>query len=262
MKSKEKKDFLSSLNNSNLPSNPRKGKGSSFSDYHQTTLHKPESAKESLTESKSLSESTFHMTVRNKVKISRRKLCLLSAGKAKEISLKGYNLFDYIFVEHLLNLLIGAGKPLEIKDEKEKEISLILILLLRVMQDPQEEKKEIPEDVKEWIKSSRWIPSDRTWGSWKNSLSFDLYLEIRTVPVEQVFERASNGSVRYSSYCKGYGESSPMGRKKRKTPPSPELDGEEVKLEEEGEILPILLYQFYITFEELDRKYTKRKRKN
>jgi hypothetical protein len=202
------------------------------------------------------------MTVRNKVKISRRKLNLLSAGKSKEICLKGYNLFDYIFVEHLLNLLVGSSKPLEVKEEKEKEISLILIILLMAMKNPTEERKDLPQDVKDWIQSSRWIPSDRTWGSWKSSLSFDLYFEIRTVPVEQVFERASNGTVRYSSYCKGYGETNTMGRKKRKTPPSPELDGEPVKIEEEGENLPLLLYQFYITFQELERKYKKSKRKN
>jgi hypothetical protein len=158
--------------------------------------------------------------------------------------------------------LVGSSKPLEVKEEKEKEISLILIILLMAMKNPTEERKDLPQDVKDWIQSSRWIPSDRTWGSWKSSLSFDLYFEIRTVPVEQVFERASNGTVRYSSYCKGYGETNTMGRKKRKTPPSPELDGEPVKIEEEGENLPLLLYQFYITFQELERKYKKSKRKN
>jgi hypothetical protein len=259
MKSKKKDPSSSYL--SSLPTNQRKGKGSPLSDYHHVSLPVSQQKEES-NRFKELNESTFHMTVRNKVHINRRKLCLLASGKSKEICLKGYNLFDYIFVEHLLNLLIGSSSPLEIKEEKEKEISLILILLLRVMKDPTEEKKDIPKDVKEWITSSRWIPSDRTFGSWKSSLSFDLYLEIRTVPVEQVFERASNGTVRYSSYCKGYGETNTMGRKKRKTPPSPELDGEPVKLEEEGENLPLQLYQFYITFQELDRKYTKTKRKN
>jgi hypothetical protein len=259
MKSKKKDPSSSYL--SSLPTNQRKGKGSPLSDYHHVSLPVSQQKEES-NRFKELNESTFHMTVRNKVYINRRKLCLLASGKSKEICLKGYNLFDYIFVEHLLNLLIGSSSPLEIKEEKEKEISLILILLLRVMKDPTEEKKDIPKDVKEWITSSRWIPSDRTFGSWKSSLSFDLYLEIRTVPVEQVFERASNGTVRYSSYCKGYGETNTMGRKKRKTPPSPELDGEPVKLEEEGENLPLQLYQFYITFQELDRKYTKTKRKN
>jgi hypothetical protein len=261
MKSQRKKEIPSSLNSSDLPTNQRKGKGSPLSDYHHVSLPVPKQKEES-NRIKELNESTFHMTVRNKVQISRRKLCLLSAGKSKEILLKGYNLFDYIFVEHLLNLLIGSSTPLEVKEEKEKEISLILILLLRVMENPMEEKKDIPKEVKDWITLSRWIPSDRTFGSWRSSLSFDLYFEIRTVPVEQVFERASNGTIRYSSYCKGYGETNTMGRKKRKTPPSPELDGEPVKLEEEGENLPLQLYQFYITFQELDRKYTKTKRKN
>lgn len=260
MKKKEKKEIPSSQSLPYLPSSQRKGKGSSLSDYHQTTLSSPIQERKS-DRTKELNESTFHMTVRNKVKIERRKLNLLSAGKVKEICLKGYNLFDYIFVEHLLNLLLGSHQPLEVKEEKEKEISLILMLLLRVMKSPEEERKEIPQDVKEFIESSRWIPNTRTFGSWKETLKFDLYLEIRTVPVEQVFERASNGSIRYSSYCKGYGESSPMGRKKRKTPPSPELDGEKVEIEKEGENLPLSLYNFYITFQELDRKYRTIKRK-
>jgi hypothetical protein len=258
---KSKKKVPSSSFSSDLPSFQREDKGSPLSGYHHVSLPVPKQKEES-NRIKELNESTFHMTVRNKVKISRRRLNLLSAGKSKEICLKGYNLFDYIFVEHLLNLLVGSSKPLEVKEEKEKEISLILIILLMAMKNPTEERKDLPQDVKDWIQSSRWIPSDRTWGSWKSSLSFDLYFEIRTVPVEQVFERASNGTVRYSSYCKGYGETNTMGRKKRKTPPSPELDGEPVKIEEEGENLPLLLYQFYITFQELERKYKKSKRKN
>jgi hypothetical protein len=258
---KSKKKVPSSSFSSDLPSFQREDKGSPLSGYHHVSLPVPKQKEES-NRIKELNESTFHMTVRNKVKISRRRLNLLSAGKSKEICLKGYNLFDYIFVEHLLNLLVGSSKPLEVKEEKEKEISLILITLLMAMKNPTEERKDLPQDVKEWIQSSRWIPSDRTWGSWKSSLSFDLYFEIRTVPVEQVFERASNGTVRYSSYCKGYGETNTMGRKKRKTPPSPELDGEPVKIEEEGENLPLRLYQFYITFQELERKYKKSKRKN
>lgn len=194
----------------------------------------------------------IHLTVRRKVQISRRKLTLLAAMKVREVLLFGIDLGEYILLEYLLNSLVGSRKTLELKEEREKETSLVIQLVLQSSR-PSFEKKEIPEDVRSFAESSKWIPNKRSYYSWRENLVFDKYLTVETVPVESVFER-SLGSKRYSSYTKGYGETGPDGHKKR-TPPSAELDGEPVSLEKEGENLPIQMIQFYISFQELERKY-------
>jgi len=59
----------------------------------------------------------------------------------------------------------------------------------------------------------------------------EIWLTIKTVDVDEIIERTGN-TERYSSYCKGYGESHPSAHYK-KTGPSAELDGESTEIPKE-----------------------------
>jgi hypothetical protein len=107
---------------------------------------------------------------------------------------------------------------------------------------------------------SKWIPNKRTYFSRKASFQLNKFLQVQIVPIDTLIER-SKGNVRYSSYCKGYGESSHMGRR-QKTRTSAELDGIPVDFDRENftlipwEIVPLIQRSI-----QLERKYKPRKKK-
>lgn len=173
------------------------------------------------------------VTVRSKIHLTRKQLCMLSGLALSEVAEKGLGLSDWMILEYLYSSLLGNKQNyFERKDPKEFELALILkIVLLGGTWMSLEEKKILPEDIQTLILASYFVPKGRTKQSWLQSWNPRKFLEIRAVPLEVVLERSKN-TVRYSSYCKGYGESSRMGRR-QKTRPSAELDGEEVDLEKE-----------------------------
>lgn len=173
------------------------------------------------------------MTVRSKVNFTRKQLCMLSGIALSDVADSGLGLSDWMVLEWLYSNLLGNKKDyLERKDPREFELSLLLkIVLLGGTWMGLEGKVELPEDIQELILNSRYVPKERTKASWRQNWDLKKYLEIRAVPLDVLMER-SKGTSRYSSYCKGYGESSRMGRR-QKTRPSAELDGEPVDLEKD-----------------------------
>lgn len=171
------------------------------------------------------------VTIRAKVELSRHQVCILAGMALFDVAYQGLKVSDWIILEWLYSYLLGSKlDPLERNDPKERELALLLkIILISGTWMGLEEKKELPRDIQELIFSSRWVPSQRTYFSWKQIYVLDKFLEVRIVPLELLMER-SKGTKRYSSYCKGYGESSHMGRR-QKTRPSAELDGEPVSME-------------------------------
>jgi hypothetical protein len=167
------------------------------------------------------------LTIRNKVTFSRHQLCILTAVALKKISLLGIGLSDWYILEYLYSSLLGNKlEPIERNDSTERELSLICKIILSLGPFlPLEGTVSIPEDILTVISYSKWIPSDRTFASWVQNYDLKKYLEIRIVSLDALLER-SKTTLRYSSYCKGYGESNHMGRRK-KTRISFELDGEE-----------------------------------
>jgi hypothetical protein len=179
--------------------------------------------------------SDFNLTIRVKVKEFTRKQATLLAGQClRQVALRGLNIIDWMTLECLYTYLLGNKQfYFERKDSKEFELLLLLkIVLLSVGWMSLEEKVQLPLDITEVILSSRWVPNERTFSSRENQFSLDKFLQVRIVPVDSLIER-SKDSIRYSSYCKGYGESGPMGRRK-KTRSSAELDGEDVNLENDS----------------------------
>jgi len=158
---------------------------------------------------------------------------MLSGIALSDVAEEGLNLSDWMVLEWLYSSLLGNKlTPYDRKDKIEFELSLLLkIVLLSGTWMGLEGKVQLPEDVQRLILSSRFVPKGRTKASWRHNWKIEKYIEIRAVPLNVLLER-STGTNRYSSYCKGYGESSRMGRR-QKTGPSAELDGEPVDLEED-----------------------------
>jgi hypothetical protein len=177
-----------------------------------------------------------NITIRSKVQLTRRQATILSGQALFEVLHFGLTLGDWMVLEFLYNFLIGQ-KPdfLKVKDPKELEIlALLKIILLSGTWLGLEGKVEIPEDIQFLLRSSRWIPNERTYHSRKQLFDLKKYLQVRIVSVDDLMTRSSD-TKRYSSYCKGYGEGSSSGRRE-KTPPSAELDGEEVRYDEEDQV--------------------------
>jgi hypothetical protein len=170
------------------------------------------------------------MTVRSKVDFTRKQLCMLSGLALSEVAEEGLSLSDWMVLEWLYcNLLGNKQDYFERKDPREFELSLLLkIVLLGGTWMGLEEKVQLPKDIQDLILNSKSVPTGRTKASWKQNWDLRKFIEIRAVPLDVLLERSKN-TTRYSSYCKGYGESSRMGRR-QKTRPSAELDGDDVDL--------------------------------
>lgn len=209
-----------------------------------------------------LNLQTFEVqvTVRSLVELSRSGYCKLAGFVLSEVLEKGIGVTDWILCEYLYSYLLGSKTdPLQRKDLKEREISYLLkIILLSGTWMGLSDKRQLPDDIKQLLLESPWVPKGRQKGSWSTYWQVEKFLEIRLVPLDLFLER-SRGTSRYSSYCKGYGESSRMGRR-QKTPPSAELDGEPVDLEEELETVPLseLTRLFNYVLKEI--KYSQRRR--
>lgn len=199
-----------------------------------------------------------NLTIQLRVKEFTRKQATLLAGQCiHEVLISGIDLRDWMVLEFLYSYLLGQKKePLDINDNKELELALILkVILLSGTYFGLEEKVQIPEDIKYLCQLSKWIPNERTYQSRKSQFRLNKFLFIRIVPINDLIDRSKNQSVRYSSYCKGYGESSHMGRR-QKTRPSSELDGEEVDIGKEKSVkIPLNLYQLLFQLNLLESRY-------
>lgn len=214
-----------------LPSSVPRGSESSArlpSDYSLSTL-KVKGSEEYYREL----SFDVQVTVRSKIHLTRKQLCMLTGLALSDVAELGLGLSDWMILEWLYSSLLGNKQsPFERKDSREFELSLLLkIVLLSGTWMGLEGKKKLPEDVQILILNSKYVPKGRTKFSWKQSWDFIKFIEIRTVPLDIILERSKN-TQRYSSYCKGYGESSRLGRR-QKTRPSAELDGEDVDLEKD-----------------------------
>lgn len=173
------------------------------------------------------------VTVRSKLELTRKHLCMLAGLALSDVAEFGLGISDWMVLEWLYSSLLGNKQSyLERRDPKEFELALLLkVVLLAGTWMGLEGKVQLPQDVQELILSSKFVPTGRTKASWRQSWNFSKFIEIRAVPLELLLERSKN-TERYSSYCKGYGESSHLGRR-QKTRPTAELDGEPIPEKEE-----------------------------
>jgi len=217
-----------------LPSN-LDAKGTGFLSRLPSVHSQPTLAIEGFELSQKIYSSDFNLTIRVKVKeFTRKQATVLSGQCLRQVALEGISITDWMVLESLYSYLLGNKQHyFERKDSKEFELLLLLKLtLLSVGWMDLEDKVFLPQDIQEIILNSKWVPNERTFRSRENQFRLNKFLQIRIVPVDSLIER-SNDSIRYSSYCKGYGESGPTGRRK-KTRSSAELDGESVNLEKDN----------------------------
>lgn len=202
----------------------------------------------------------YQLTVRPKVDLTRYQMTMLLELNCWSVCQRGVTLEDWLTIEYLWERLLGSStKVWEIRDPIERRVLTLANMVLLSTQNTWMtlgESTRINESLLNYLSDSNLLPSDRTIHSrldyWKN----EKFLEVRAVRLDVFLERESN-SIRYSSYCKGYGESSSMGRR-HKTRPSAELDGEDARPEvliELSELQNLL----YLNLLELKRTVTGRK---
>lgn len=173
--------------------------------------------------------SDYHLTVRLKVHLDRRQISLLLGILNYQAVHFGVTFPMYLQMLHLNEILIGNKlRASEIKDRYQRlsvELSQIIIRDLAGKELAFEEPVQVSKKTKELLLRSKALMTRDVYKSRFNHWRPERLLRLVTVPVDVFIERNGN-SVRYTSYCKGYGEGSGTARRGR-TPPSFELDGEE-----------------------------------
>lgn len=171
----------------------------------------------------------YQLTAKLRVELTRRQISLLLEILNYQSTKFGVNFGMYLTMEHLSSLLIGQkSNSLEIRDEKERQtVSVSMIILNSLAEIPLyvSELQRLPQVVIQGLTENKLIMDSRVYGSRYKIWIPENFIQILAVPLDVQFERNKGSSERYSSYCKGYGESHPSAHK-QKTKPSPELDGE------------------------------------
>lgn len=172
---------------------------------------------------------TYHWTVRRKVTtMTNKQASVLLKVWIVSCLREGVGLSDYLGLEYLVSYLMGGKQdPLEIRDEGDRQTVLLAILFITMLKGEWltlGELYQIPDRQKQEIILLGWLPSKRTYGSWKNYYQPWKFLEVLAVPLDDYDER-DHSTVRYSGYTKHYGNGGHISRT-LKTPYDSELDGE------------------------------------
>lgn len=201
----------------------------------------------------------YQLTVRPKVELTRYQVSMLldiAVWKACEF---GINLVDWIVIEWLFSNLLGSKKVWEVRDIKERRVLISANLVLLATTNSWlnfEEREKLSDSILSYLKDSDLLASRRTIASREDYWKVSKFLSVRAVRLDVFLERESN-TTRYSSYTKGYGESSRMGRR-QKTRPSSELDGIDTERPEVSLTLKEVPYFLYLNLVEVKRKYSQR----
>jgi hypothetical protein len=177
-----------------------------------------------------------HITIQSKVELSRKRVSLLLEQSIIRIASEGLSVQDFFCLEWMLNYLVGSSSLEKINGKKLSQVVRLANLILLSYQENNNllyNKTPLNSEIKNWIEENLGSFSDRKYQGRNSLYQIDKFLSFRIEDVNTVFER-SQSSVRYSSYCKGYGESGRSVRK-QKTAFSYEIDRDdsEIKPEEE-----------------------------
>lgn len=174
-------------------------------------------------------QSDYHLTVQLRVRLTRRQVSLLLGVLNYQAVYYGVTFSLYLCLLHLNEVLLGNKiRASEIKDKYERlsvELSQVIIRDLAGKNLFLQDLVKLSEKTRTLLLNSKGLMTKDVYKSRFTTYRPERLLQLKTVPVDVIIERSGN-SVRYSSYCKGYGEGSGTARRGR-TPPSPELDGEE-----------------------------------
>lgn len=201
----------------------------------------------------------YQLTVRPKVELTRYQMSMLLEIACWEVMKSGIDFVGWLTIEYLTSRLQGSKKIWEIREETERRVLTLSTMILLSSQNTWMnllERTPLPESLLSYLKDSGLISSDRTLHSRKDFWYPAKFLEVKTVRLDVFMEREGR-SVRYSSYTKGYGESSRMGRR-QKTRSSAELDGEETERPEVNLSLREVVDLLYLNQLEIKRKFSRR----
>lgn len=195
---------------------------------HGMTLDQSSQNGENLTEILDLT-TRYQLTVKLRQPLTRRQIGLLLEILNYQTVYFGINFGMYLAMEHLSSMLIGQKLSGEwIKDENERRVVLVTQILLRSVSGKYmtiASMLGLPEPIIQSLIENKLIMERRVFNSRFQYWRPEEWLSIETVPLENIMERVKGRSERYSSYCKGYGESHPSAHR-QKTKPNSELDGE------------------------------------
>lgn len=173
----------------------------------------------------------YHLTVQLKVHLERRQVSLLLDVLNYQAVYFGVNFQMYVSMLHLYEILLGNKlKASEIKDKYERRTALVCQTIIRDLAGKElsfVEYLRVTGQTKKLILDSKALMGKDIYKSRLIHWRPERLLSLKTVPVDVKISRNGN-SIRYSSYCKGYGEGSGTARTGR-TRQCFELDGEETQ---------------------------------
>lgn len=149
-----------------------------------------------------------HITIRPVVELSRKRISLLLEQEIVRVASQGFSLEDYFVFEWLLNYLIGSQSIHNINKKKMSTVVYCANIILLSYRDNWNffyRKTEIRQELRNLIDEIFGKYSDRKYQGRDPIFQIDKFLQVRIEDVETITERSQN-SIRYSSYCKGYGE--------------------------------------------------------
>lgn len=174
----------------------------------------------------------FHMTIQSRVTTltDKQASMLLAVACYRAIHL-GVDFTLYLTMEWLYNRLWKNGTdPLETRNQKVRHTLLVADVIFAYIRGQWFnfiDYEQLPLPVVEDVEALGWLPSERTFQSWRKHWQLETYFEIKIVPVEALLERSKYSQAeRYSGYTRGYGNDGSPAHPGR-TRHSPELDGED-----------------------------------
>jgi hypothetical protein len=249
---KHSKKKVSFLDSSSLPTFTDLSSTSSLPpEYHGATLPQPEQK----TRRSIKTETTFslsvvsHITIHAKVELSRKRISLLLEQEIVRVATEGFTLLDYFSFEWMLNYLNGSSTPsvFNLNGNKSSIICYITKLVLLSYRENWNllyKATALDPRLTTWICENLGDYSDRKYQGRRSIYLLEKFLSIKIENVDTNILERSQTSVRYTSYCKGYGESGHSARR-QKTRYSDELDRDRSEVIQE-ELKPsqiVLLHQ-------------------
>jgi len=195
-----------------------------------------------------ISSNVSHFTIRSKVKLTEKIVRLLLEVEAIRVCQEGFSIQDYFSFNWMVEYLRGDHDPIDNNSSSKTNFSVrlarIILLSFKGKWNLLLEKNPLDPRIVKWIEDNLLDKnSSRTYQSRKQYYQLSKFLEFRIVTVEDLIERSGN-SIRYTSYCKGYGESGRSVRHQR-TRFSYELDRDDSPENLPEEIFSSDKYQHY-----------------
>lgn len=228
METQKLKEILKALNSYSHPSKTKNGESllGVASDGSRSNPSQPEKNPTELPSDFSLE---YHLTVRSQMELSRKQMSLLLSILNYQACHFGLTFGMWLGMEFLMSSLLGKKvHPSDIKEKEVRDTVFVSFLILSAVGGQSlflNDLKVLPDQLVQKLEQNDLLMKKRVYGSRFNLYRPENLLEISTVPVHIRFDRSKGTSERYSSYCKGYGESHPSAHR-QKTKPNSELDGE------------------------------------